>query len=245
MEKHIGPQVLVVIITMILGVIVIALFPWKTFHWGNVSLQSSRSVTVVGSAKSEEQNQIATFTGGVNAVNDNRDAAINDVNTKIQRVTDAVKALGVAESDIKTQNMNIFQSEEQYYEDGRQKTRLGQWRVSNTIEVKLRDITKSDALAAAFTAAGANNVWGPNFSLDDTEEAEKQLLAKAIEKAREKAELVAQAAGRKLGDIITVSESATAGVFPMFDRGGGGGGGAYQPGTGTVQKDVTVTFELK
>lgn len=246
MEKPIGQQILLVLITMILGVVVIALFPWKTFHWGNVALQSSRSVTVVGSAKSEEQNQIAMFSGGVNAVNDNRDAAINDVNSKILKITDAVKALGVTDADIKTQNMNIFQSEEQYYEDGRQKMRLGQWRVSTTIEVKLRDITKADALAAAFTAAGANNVWGPNFSLDDTAEAEKQLLSKAIESAREKAELVATAANKKLGEIISVTESGSAGgVVPMFDRGGGGGGGGYQPGTGTVQKDVTVTFELK
>lgn len=247
MDKDIFRQPLILGL-LFTGLIVAAVFllPWRLVHWGNVAIRSSQSVTVVGTAKTEEQNQIATFTAGINAVKDNKDAAVTEVNTKLQTIVAEVQKLGIPAADIKSQNLNIYQNEEQYYEDGRQKTRLGQWRVSNSVEIKLRDLSKADQLAQVLTGSGANNVYGPNFMLDDTNEAEKELLSKAIEQAREKAELVAKAANKKVGDIIAVQEGTSTNMFkPVYNEGGGGGGGGMMPGTGTVQKDVTVTFELR
>lgn len=203
-------------------------------------------VTVTGEAKSQQKTQVATFNAGVSVTNDNKDTAVGEVNKKIQVVIDAVKGFGIKEEDIKTQNLSIYQMDETYYEEGSPKSRPGQWRVSNDVSIKLRDIERASSLVDLLTKSGATSVYGPSFALDDTQEAEADLVDQAIKNAREKAEAMAKASGRKLGKVVTVSEGASSppGIFALSER-GGGGGAPIEPGSQTVSKTVTVTFELK
>lgn len=221
------------------------LLPWKMVSWGKIGIQPISSVTVVGEAKSQQKTQIAMFNAGVNAYGDDKQAAVNDVNKKVDAIIAAVKEFGVNAEDIKTQSLNIYQNQEQYYEDGRQKTRPGQWNVSNTIEVKLLDADRAASLASVFTKSGATNVNGPNFSFDDTTGASNELFDQALKNAGEKAVIVAKSSGRTLGKVISVVEGyAPAQTFYRIE-GGGGGGGGIEPGSGTINKTVTVTYELE
>lgn len=222
------------------------LLPWKSVQWGSVAVLPGSTVTVTGTAKTEQTSQIATFTAGVRAINDNKDTAISEVNKQIQQLTEAVKTFGIPQTDIKTQNINVYQNDETYYEEGRQKTRAGQWRVDNTIEVKLREVKRASELAQVFTTSGATNVYGPNFSLDDTTDAARLLLSGAVDDARKKAGILATSSGKKLGPILTVTEGNQP-LKPMlsFEGGAGGGGGGMEPGTGMITQSVTVTFELR
>lgn len=208
--------------------------------------QIQPAVTVTGEASNQEANQVATFNAGVNAVNDNKDAAIKEVNEKISAVVASVKEFGVPDADIKTQNMNIYQNQEMYYEGGTQKQRLGQWNVSNTVEIKLRQVERATELATLLSQSGANNVWGPNYALDETSQAENALMEKAIEDARMKAERIADASGASLGKVIQVIEGNNSGIIaPMYRAEGGGGGAAMEAGSTLVTKTVSVTFELR
>lgn len=239
------PQFLVPFVIVILLFAGLFFIPWRLVSWGNVSIKPSKTITVQGMAKTQMTNQIATFTAGVNAVKDNRDQAIEEVNGKIAAMMEVLKQASIPEEDVKTQNMNIYQNEESYYEDGRQKTRLGQWRVSNTLELKIRDTANVDNISNLLTQAGANNVWGPNFSLDNTEDQEKELLQQAVDNAKEKAIDIALTNGHMVGQLLTITEGSVTGVYPFAMKEMGGGGGGAEPGTGTVQKYVTVTFELR
>lgn len=215
--------------------------------WGRFELKPTRTVTVVGEAKSQEKSQIAIFSAGVNAYNDDKTAAVNEVNKKVEAIIEAVKEFGVTTEDIKTQSLNIYQNQDQYYEDGRQKYRPGQWNVSNTVEIKLRNVDRAASLAGMLTKGGATNVYGPNFTFDDTSEQSTALLDAAFKNAQEKAAKVAGSTGRKLGSVVSVTEAgAMQQSVPIYRmEGGGGGGGAVEPGTGTVSKTVTVTYELE
>lgn len=217
--------------------------------WGRLTFVPPRTVTVVGEAKSQEKSQIAVFSAGVNAFNDDKNVAVNDVNKKVEAIIEAVKEFGVVAADIKTQSLNIYQNQEQYYDaDGRQKYRSGQWNVSNTVEIRLKDVDRASALAGVLTKSGANNVYGPNFTFDDTSEQATALLDAAFKNAKEKAAKVALSTGKKLGSVISVTEAgASAQQVPMYrmEGGGGGGGAAVEPGSGTVSKSVTVTFEIE
>ncbi len=215
--------------------------------WGRFELKPTRSVTVVGEAKSQEKSQIAIFSAGVNAFNDDKTAAVNEVNRKVEAIIQAVKEFGVVPDDIKTQSLNIYQNQEQYYEEGRQKYRPGQWNVSNSIEIKLRNVDAAAGLAGLLTRSGANNVYGPNFTFDDTSDAATALFDAAFQNAQAKAGKVAASTGRKLGKVVSVVEAgASQQPVPLYSRmEGGGGGGAIEPGSGTVSKTVTVTFELE
>ncbi len=224
-----------------------ALFsPWQKVNWGKISLAPAETVTVVGTAKQQQQSQIAVFNAGVNVVSDNKQAATDEVNQKINALTKAVKDFGIKEADIKTQNLNVYQREETYYEEGRQKSRPGQWTVGTTIEIKLRDVNRASALADLLTQSGATNVYGPNFSVDQPEEADNTLLDAAIKNAQEKAEVMAKSSHKKLGKVLTISEGFSSGaVLPALKGAGAGGGGAgLEPGSQTLEKSVTVTFEL-
>jgi uncharacterized protein len=222
------------------------LSPWYEIHWGKIATQPAPTVTMGGMAKTEQKNQIATFNFGINITKDNKDTAVSEVNQKISAIIEGVKSFGIADADIKTSNLNVYQNEETYYEDGHQKTRPGQWRVSNTVDVKLREVDRAPQLVEFLTKSGANNIYGPNFTLDDTETEETALIGKAIENARQKAEVAVKSANRTLGRILVVNEGTVSSPIIAYKDGlGGGGGGGTEPGYATITKYVTVTFEMK
>lgn len=237
-----------VILSAVLFVALLGLGGMFLPSWGTIQFASPKTVTVVGEAKSQEKSQIAIFSAGVNAFNDDKNVAVSEVNKKVEAIIAAVKEFGVSAADIKTQSMNIYQNQEQYYDaEGRQKYRAGQWNVSNTVEIKLTDVDRASTLASILTKSGANNVYGPNFTFDDTSEQATALLDAAYKNAQVKAEKVALSTGKKLGSVVSVTEAGAAQQPVPYLRmeGGGGGGGAVEPGSGTVMKTVTVTFELK
>lgn len=232
---------------MILAVLVVlAVWVLPRVRWGKLEMNPSEVVTVTGESKTQIKNQRATFSAGVDVIKDKKEEATTEINEKMKALVEAVKKFGIPEGDIKTQSLSYYQQEETYYDNGVQKTRKGQWRVSSNIEIVLRDMDKSSGLADLLAGSGANNVWGPSYSLDDTSSAEKELFEGAMKNAKEKAEAAAKAAGRSLGKVISVSEGAGGGVYPLY-RGAEGGGGApaLEPGSGTVSKTVTVSYELR
>lgn len=208
---------------------------------------NDRTVTVSGFAKTQQNTQVASFYVGVYSVGDDKEKAITEVNSKIEGVIKTAKDFGIKDTDIKTQNMSVYQQEEPYIENTRQKTRKGQWRADNNISITLREVDKATELSAALFKTGANSVSGPNFAVDDTNDSETALIDEAIKNAKTKAEQIAKASGRKLGKVMRVEEAGTSSVYPMYDRAAssGIGGAPMEPGTSTITKTLTVTFGLK
>lgn len=210
--------------------------------------QPPRTITVVGSAQTQKANEVATFTAGVSAVNDDKQKAVNEVNTKVTDLIQAVKKFGVAAGDIRTQNMNIYQNQETYYEGGAQKQRMGQWNVSNSVEMTLRDVAKASEFSDLLSQSGANNVYGPNFSLDNRPTNDAKLMQEAIADATAKAKAMAKNSGMALGKVITIQEGSDQNPVIYSAKGmglGGGGGAPTEPGSTSVSKSVVVTFELR
>lgn len=221
------------------------LIPWQGVDWGKLELLPARTITVVGEAITRERSQMATFTAGVTVVNDSKEVAIDEVNSKVTALIASVKNFGIQSDDIKTQNLSVYQDMETYYEEGREKTRPGQWRVSNSIEIKLHDVDRASALSDLLARSGATHVNGPNFSLEEGQSAEDNLLDEAINNAREKAEIIASSSEGKLGRIISVTEGYQSEPSYRYFGEAGGGGAPMEPGTAQVGKVVTVIFELK
>jgi hypothetical protein len=235
----------------VLVILLLALFflPLRKIEWGKIRWQESETVTVVGEAKSVQKNQIASFSAGVDSVLNNKDKAVSEVNTKVAELIEVVKKFGIDEKDIKTQNLSIYQQEETYYQDGASRTRKGQWRVNNTIEITLRQVDKASELTSLLTSSGANNVYGPNFSFADTSDVEKELFDAAMKDAKVKAEILAKSSGRKIGKIVSMVEGFSNSTSPLYQAkmmdGMGGGGSPVEIGSGTVSQSLTVVFELK
>jgi uncharacterized protein YggE len=232
----------------VLIILFLALFflPIRNIEWGKIRWLSPEIVTVTGEATSVQKNQIASFTAGVDAVNDNKDTAVNEVNTKVAALIKAVKDFGVANADIKTQNLSINQEETVYMDNGVQKTKKGQWRVNNSIEITLRNVDKASDLATLLASSGATNVYGPNFSMDNTNKAETDLFTGAMTNAKEKATALAKASDRKLGKVVSVVEGSSGTNYPiiMNAKAALSSGVPTEPGSQTVNQSLTVVFEL-
>jgi uncharacterized protein YggE len=81
---------------------------------------------------------------------------------------------------------------------------------SSTIEVRLRDPDRFEALRTALEAAGADRVPAPEYSLANDVPARQAAKANAIARAREEAEVYARALGMEIGRELRVSERANA-----------------------------------
>ncbi|KKS77271.1 MAG: hypothetical protein UV74_C0013G0041 [Candidatus Woesebacteria bacterium GW2011_GWB1_43_14] len=213
-------------------------------NWGKVELLPTSTITVTGEAKQTERNQIASFSAGVTAQNDDKDTAVNEVNEKMTKLIADLKEFGINDSDLETQSISVNKDEmmELIYPP---RTTSGQWRASNSVEIALRDVDRTDELADLLSASGATDVYGPNFRLDDTNTQQAELLADAINDAREKAEKIAEASDRKLGKVITVTEGSSPSIYPLMEARSADTSTPVEPGSSSIYQTATVTFELK
>lgn len=147
----------------------------------------------------------ATVNLGFSITDTSVEAAQNQANETTNAIIAAVKTLGVQADDIKTVNYNIY-PEYDYTERAQQI--LG-YRVSNTVQVRIKDTAKVNQVIDAGTQQGANEVGGVQFTLSAEKEKEltKEARETAINQAKENAKELASLSGMKLGKIVNISES--------------------------------------
>lgn len=235
-----------------MAMVLILLFavPVLGLKLGTVAVQPSDTVTVTGFARQEQQNQVAVFSAGVTNTNSDRATAVEAVNTAVNELLASLKEFGIAEDDLQTQNLSLYQIDEPLFQGTRTPGSQGEsvWQANNSVEIKLRDASRASELSSLLTSSGATNVYGPSFQLDDSENPEDALISDAIDNAREKAGQIAVSSGKKLGGVVNVSEGSSGGGYypmPMAARGAFAEAADVQPGTSTVSKSMTVTFSLK
>jgi uncharacterized protein YggE len=124
-------------------------------------------------------------------------------NARVQTaILEAIKRTGVAPAQLRTTALSV-QPEYQYPERGGRPTVVG-YSARNSVEVEIRDLTKTGAVVDAALASGATNIAGPNFFAADPTIARRAALEKAVAKARAEAEVVALAAGVRLGRVLEI-----------------------------------------
>jgi uncharacterized protein YggE len=111
----------------------------------------------------------------------------------------------------------------------------------------VRDVNQLGDVLDKAVAAGANNIYGVNFSVDDTAKLEADARAKAVADAKARAQELAQLNGVQLGEVLTVSEVIGGPAYPMDfgAKGIGGGGTPVQPGELEVSMSIQITYAAK
>ena len=127
------------------------------------------------------------------------------------------------------------------------------YQVTTTMTVQDQDIEDLGALLSACVAAGINDVDTVRFLCSDYDEAYRQALAQAVAASREKAEVLAEAAGKKLGGAVSIVEgwqdsSARYGrnteVSLAKQESADAAGPILQPGESEIRANVTVTYRM-
>jgi len=137
--------------------------------------------------------------------------ALSENTEKMNAVIQAVKDQGVEEKDLKTTNFYItpryeWTDETYLYPDGK-RTLVG-YEITQTLEVKIRELVKTASVLEAGVAAGANQVGDLQFTIEEEEELIKQAREEAISEAKEKAKILASQLDVKLAGVSSFSESS-------------------------------------
>ncbi|MEP7350028.1 MAG: SIMPL domain-containing protein [Sphingorhabdus sp.] len=149
----------------------------------------------------------ATFSTGVETSAPTASAALRQNSAEVAKVIAQLQKLGIAMKDIQTSGINL--NAEYDYVQATQKNRFKGYRVSNQVQVKIRDIDKLGAIMDAVVTSGATNINGPWFSIDNDSEVKKSARARALANGREQAETYAKANGYSSVRLLSVAEGIT------------------------------------
>lgn len=132
--------------------------------------------------------------------------------TLMTAVFDELEAAGIPKKNITTSQLSL---QPQYdYRDRRKPTITG-YEVRNTVTVKSDDLEQIGPMLDALVRAGVNNINQVQFSVKDPKAILDKAREDAIRDAKDKAERMAEAAGVKLGPLLSMSESNRGGGLPQ------------------------------
>jgi hypothetical protein len=165
----------------------------------------------------------------------------------MERVRAALKRAGIADKDIQTSSINL---NPEYHYENNQPPRLTGYRATNTVNVKFRDLKRTGSILDALVAEGANQINGPNLTIDKPEAALDEARIKAIANGRARADLYARALGMNVVRLLSVSEGGGFAVPPpmpivMMAERAQSADTKIDPGTQQLQVSVSMSFELR
>jgi uncharacterized protein YggE len=206
-------------------------------------------ITVVGEGEATGEPDEASVVIGVETFAETVAEATSANESNVQSIMSALESIGIEAADIQTSNYSLWA--EQRYGDNGPEGIVG-YRVTNQVNVTIRDIDQVGAVIGAVTEAGANSIHGVTFSVADPAALEAEARAAAIANAREKAASLAELSGVELGDIVSVTEVIGQPGIPLAGGYGGGRDMAEQsaapgisPGELSYGVQVQVTFAIR
>ena len=166
-----------------------------------------RIIRVSGSATVSLAADYATLQIGVNTRKDSMAEAQKENAALIQAVLAAVQQAGIAEKDVVTSQFNVYSGYDSTYDAKGQEVRTFFYQVENMLSVTVRQIDQAGAVLDAAIAAGANTTYGINFASTQENEAYQKALTRAVQDAQTKAQVLCDAAGTTLGELVRIDAS--------------------------------------
>jgi uncharacterized protein len=189
---------------------------------------------------------IAIISAGVVTRAATATGALEQNGAQMERVRQALKRAGIADRDIQTSNISL-NPEYRYVEN--QPPKLTGYTASNQLNVRFRDIRNTGKILDALVAEGANQINGPNLTIDKPEQALDEARTKALAVGRARADLYARSLGMRVVKLISVSESGGYAVPPprpmvMMER-SSASGTMIEPGEQKLQVTLSMSYELQ
>ena len=191
------------VLSMLLTLLVVLSVPVFAFADSEITVNGTGEVLIPADT--------AVVSLGVSAIDREVLKAQKQANQAIADIREALIKAGVKEEDINTDYINIYASYD--YSDGSEQ--LKGYNANSTLAIRVTDIEAVGEVIDIAFEAGANTLNGINFSASDTTEAEAKAMKKAVEDAKDKAEVLAEASGLKIRGIDEIIESGTY----SYDRG--------------------------
>jgi uncharacterized protein YggE len=205
-----------------------------------------KTINISGQAKVTAAPDIAYISLGV--ISEDKDAKVaQKANAAaMEKVVASIKANGIKDEDIKTENYSIT-PKYNYIEKTGIGTIVG-YTVNNTVSVTVRDLTKTGNIIDSASDSGVNVSSNISFGLSNYEKYYNDALKNAVLAAKKKAVTIAEALGVTLKAPISISEGG--GYSPLmnyatYDMKASSAGAAtpVQSGSIEITANVNAVYE--
>ncbi len=174
----------------------------------------SPMINVTGTGTVEAAPDIATLSIGVTTQGDTAAAALAANSAALEAVLARLTAAGIAPSDMQTSNLSLNPNWTGYENNN---PVISSYIASNQLTITIRKLDGLGAVLDASVADGANTLNGLTFAVADPKPLLDEARKEAVADARAKADLLATAAGVKLGKIVSITETmAGEAPVPMY-----------------------------
>ncbi len=203
-------------------------------------------LSVSAQAEASRVPDVATLSTGVVTRAADANAAMRANAEQMDKVMAAIRDAGIAEKDTQTTGINL--NPDYRYEENKAPVITG-YQASNTVSIKVRDLSRLGKVLDALVASGANQINGPSFEIDEPEAVYDEARQAALKKAQARAQMYAKTLGMQVRRIVSISEG---GGFrppvpmPMMAmaRGRAEADTAVSPGETVLSANLDVVFEL-
>lgn len=179
------------------------------------------TITVEGDSEVFASPDIATVSFSVRKENLDLNKAQAEAEESVSKALNSIKSLGVEDKDIQTTYYNAAPRYEWNQKCGQYGCETGErvlvgYEVSETVSIKIRDLTKVSPIIGALGSSTVTDISGPNFEIENRDELQQQVREEAIKEARIKAKALAKDLDVKLGKIVTFYEGGYG--VPVYAR---------------------------
>lgn len=211
----------------------------RAAHW------DPSTVTVTGAGAATAAPDMAVVGMGVETTAPTAKAALAAQTKAAQALLAAVRKQGIADRDVRTDSLSL----QAVYAQGDASAKITGYQAGQNFSVRVRDLARTGAVVqAAMDAAGeAGRIGSIAFDVADPSALRAKARDAAFADARAKAEQHARLGGRKLGRLVSISETDSGRPRPVELPAGAMADEGVTVAPGEIQDEVTVTvvYELR
>lgn len=158
------------------------------------------TIAVSGMAEQEVAPDMAYIDVGINVRADDAETARTQEAQIASQIRRALLGLAITDNDLQNTSYYLYQ---EYKVDRNGVRTAGKYVLDSSIKVTVKDLDKLSHVIDNVVEAGATNISNITYALSTQNIIQRQLLATAVENARDKAAVVANAGSRTLGNMLS------------------------------------------
>lgn len=158
------------------------------------------TIAVGGMAEQEVAPDMAYVDLGITVRANDAETARTEEAKIAQQIRRSLLGLAITDNDLQNTGYYMYQ---EYKVDRDGKRTAGQYVLNSSVKVTVRDLDKLSQVIDNTVKAGVTNIDSVSYALSTQNIVQRQLLADAVENAREKAAVVANAGSRTLGSMLS------------------------------------------
>lgn len=217
---------------LLIGILIMS----ATFSFGQ-----EQTITVVGKGDARIAPDIAYLFIGIETIAQTPGEAIKQNSILIENLKKKIVSFNIKLENVKTASYYLYRKTD--FVEGKEVFRG--FSVTNVLEVPVEDVGKAGDILDGLMTEGVNIVQGVEFTIKDRKLVEKEVLKKAVNNAKLKAEDIAEGSGYKVGQIMSIKESYSSPAYWGAEGGAEEGyAGPFVPGKLKVEGTVEVTYKL-